>query len=129
MAITGSRADARLPLRNHLRRALRNQAKVERENGYQSALRSYSEALSPAMTRKEVEDYLKAKSIKFGQICCVEDERSTLADLIRIGKEHALGLAKNISFMLLFNSLPLSGTSHTRATIRTRLRKSSFSIT
>ena len=41
------------------------------------------------MTRKEVEDYLKAKSIKFGQICCAEDERSTLADLIRIGQEHA----------------------------------------
>ncbi len=38
------------------------------------------------MTRKEVEDYFQAKSIKFGQFCCV-DERSTYADLVKIGKE------------------------------------------
>ena len=38
------------------------------------------------MTRKEVEDYLHAKNISFGQLCCI-DERGAYAGLFKIGKE------------------------------------------
>ncbi len=66
--------------------AWRKQAQRKREEAYQSALNSYSEALKPGMTRKEVEDYLHARDIRFQQMCCV-DERSAFADLVRIGQE------------------------------------------
>jgi hypothetical protein len=68
--------------------ALRKRAQEKREITYQSALRSYSEVLKPGMTRREVEDYLRAKNIEFRQMCCVEDARSAYADLTKIGKEH-----------------------------------------
>jgi hypothetical protein len=61
-------------------------AKQKREAGYQTKLQSYSDVLKPGMTRKNVEDYLRAKSAAFGQLCCI-DERSALADLVKIGKE------------------------------------------
>jgi|SRR5580693_10627161 hypothetical protein len=69
--------------------APRKRVQEKRENTYQMALRSYSEVLSPGMTRNRVEDYLKAKNVEFSQMCCVEDERTSYADLIKIGKEHA----------------------------------------
>lgn len=58
----------------------------KREAAYQAKLESYTEALKPGMTRKNVEDYLRAKGVAFGQLCCV-DERSAYADLVYIGKE------------------------------------------
>jgi hypothetical protein len=60
----------------------------EREDTYQTTLKAYSEALPPGKTRKEVEDYLHAGDAHFMQMCCV-DERSALADLVKIGKEDA----------------------------------------
>jgi hypothetical protein len=69
--------------------ALRKRAQEKREITYQSALRSYSEVLKPGMTRREVEDYLRAKNIDFSQMGWVEDERTAYADLTKIGKEHA----------------------------------------
>jgi hypothetical protein len=44
------------------------------------------------MTRKEVEDYLRAKKLEFRQMCCVDTkEFRTIpcADLVRIGEEDA----------------------------------------
>jgi transcription termination factor NusB len=61
-------------------------AKQKRENAYQAKLQSYSDALKPGMTRKDVEDYLRAKGTAFRQLCC-NHERSALADLVNIGKE------------------------------------------
>jgi hypothetical protein len=61
-------------------------AKQKRENAYQAKLQSYSDALKPGMTRKDVEDYLRAKGTAFRQLCCI-DERSALADLVNIAKE------------------------------------------
>jgi hypothetical protein len=69
--------------------ALRRRAQEKREITYQSALRPYSEVLKPGMTRREVEDYLRAKNIEFRQMGWVEDERTAFADLTKIGKEHA----------------------------------------
>ena len=66
--------------------AWKRQAQQKREDAYQLALRSYSETLKPGMTRKEVEDYLHAKNISFGQLCCI-DERGAYADLFKTGKE------------------------------------------
>lgn len=65
----------------------RKQARNEREARYQSALSSYLEVLKTGMTRKDVEDYLRAHQTAFGQLCCI-DERSAYADLVKIGKEH-----------------------------------------
>jgi hypothetical protein len=42
---------------------LEKRAQEKREVAYESALRSYSEALRPGMTRKEVEDYLRFRLI------------------------------------------------------------------
>jgi len=41
------------------------------------------------MTRKAVEDYFRARDIKFRQMCCVEKGRGAWDDLTKIGKEHA----------------------------------------
>jgi hypothetical protein len=61
-------------------------AKQKRENAYQAKLQSYSDALKPGMTRKDVEDYLRAKGTAFRQLCCI-DERSAFAELVKIGKD------------------------------------------
>jgi hypothetical protein len=61
-------------------------AKQKREAVYQAALQSYSDALKPGMTRKNVEDYFRSKGIAFQQLCCIFKE-SAFADLVKIGKE------------------------------------------
>jgi hypothetical protein len=60
--------------------------KQKREAAYQAALQSYSEALKPGMTRKNVEDYLKAKGVKYERMCCI-DEKTAWVDIVGIGKE------------------------------------------
>jgi hypothetical protein len=61
-------------------------AKQKREASYQAVLQSYSEILKPGMTRKNVEEYLKAKGVKHERMCCI-DEKTAWVDLVRIGKE------------------------------------------
>jgi hypothetical protein len=61
-------------------------AQKKREAAYQATLKTYSDVLKPGMTRKNVEDYLRSKSISFGQGGWI-DEKSALADLVYIGKE------------------------------------------
>ncbi|MGA7792458.1 MAG: hypothetical protein WCA19_05420 [Candidatus Acidiferrales bacterium] len=71
--------------------ARRKQAQIkreEREGAYQTTLKAYSEDLPSGKTRKEVEDYIHARGAHIVQMCCV-DERSALADLVKIGKEDA----------------------------------------
>ena len=55
-----------------IRHKLKLQAKRKREAAYQSALLSYTEVLKPGMNRKEVEDYLRARTVDFSQMCCVD---------------------------------------------------------
>ena len=72
---------------------LKKQAGKRREAGYQTTLQSYAEVLKPGMSRKEVEDYLRAKNMPLRQMCCVEagtmSDRSSLDDLVKIGEENA----------------------------------------
>ena len=70
-------------------RVRKKRAQQEREVAYQTALRSYSEALKPGMTRKEVEDYLRVRNMLFSQMCCVHRKdisRSVRDDLTKIGR-------------------------------------------
>jgi hypothetical protein len=74
-----------------VRQVLEKRAEQKREVAYQSALRSYSEHFRSGMTRKEVEDYLRARNIRFQQMCCVDHKLSKTVwdDLTKIGQERA----------------------------------------
>jgi hypothetical protein len=76
-----------------VRHFLRERVQQKSEVGYQSALRSYSQVLTPGMTRKEVEDYLRSRNVKFSQMCCVESSQrfstNVYDDLTKIGQEDA----------------------------------------
>jgi len=73
--------------------AIKKRAAQKREAAYQSALSEYQRVLRPGMTRKEVEDYLRAKNADFSQMCCVNvvtsnsPKRHTWDDLVKIGEE------------------------------------------
>ena len=72
------------------KRARREQAQREREIVYQAALRSYSDVITPGITRKEVEDYLRARNVSFRQMCCVdrkEFSKNIYDDLAKIAQE------------------------------------------
>jgi hypothetical protein len=66
-------------------------ARKRREIGYADALKSYSEALHPGMTRKNVEDYLRSKNTKFTWIFTAFGARgvSQTADIVKIGEKAA----------------------------------------
>ena len=75
-----------------VRYVLEKRAQRRREAAYQSALSSYTAVLRPGMTRKEVEDYFRAKNIRFRQMCCVDIKtfsRNVFDDLTKIGQEEA----------------------------------------
>ena len=76
-----------------IRHELKLQAKRKREAAYQSALLSYTEVLKPGMTRKEVEDYLRARTVDFSQMCCVDGAqvhpKHSLDDVTKVGQEDA----------------------------------------
>jgi hypothetical protein len=90
LSVVGVRYE--LEKRAHRKRELEKLAQEKREVVYQSALHSYSEGLRPGMTRKEVEDYLRAKHITFGQSCCVDPKdlpKGVYDDLTKIGQDEA----------------------------------------
>jgi hypothetical protein len=72
-------------------RSVRATARRKREIGYQIELRTYSEALHPGITRKELEDYLRSNLTTFTQVFTAYGERaeSQYADLVEIGEETA----------------------------------------
>jgi hypothetical protein len=74
-----------------IRHGLRLQAKRKREAAYQSALLSYTQVLKPGITRKEVEEYLRARNVDFAQMCCVVDiqvhPKHSLDDITKVGQE------------------------------------------
>jgi hypothetical protein len=54
-----------------------------------AAVATYSQVLKPGMTRKEVEDYLRANKIQFSQLCCVDgSHKHSFDDLVKIGTLH-----------------------------------------
>ncbi len=55
---------------------------------YQATLHSYTDALKPGLTRKDVESYLRANNKVFSQMCCMErSDKNAYDDLTPIGKE------------------------------------------
>ena len=70
-----------------MRYAVKSKARKRREAEYQVTLHSYAQILRPGVTRKEVESYLRAKDLKFQQMCCVELRKHSLDDLVKIGSE------------------------------------------
>jgi hypothetical protein len=76
-------------VRSHIKsEARKTDARKKREAVYESTLQAYSQDLNPGLTRKEVEEYLRAKGTGFKQMCCVL-ERSAFADLVKVGREDA----------------------------------------
>jgi|SRR5882762_5299906 len=73
-----------------VRYSLRRRAQKRRELTYQTVLGTYSQSFKSGMTRKEVEDRLRAKNVSFRQMCCVdikEFKKSSWDDLVKIGEE------------------------------------------
>lgn len=99
----------------HLLRTKREQDK--REAAYQSALRSFSQAFKPGMSRKEVEDYLNAHNVRFSRMCCVAQHTGTFDDLTKIGEEDAPWYcsAKNIYVAFQFTAAERHGLPQTDA--------------
>src|SRR5437899_486807 len=95
-----------LALRSHIR----SEARKKREAAYQSALQAYTQNLKPGLTRKEVESYLRAKGTRLTQMCCVDEDVSAFADLVKVGEEDAPGFAANTTFTSHLNSLPRNPT-------------------
>jgi hypothetical protein len=71
-----------------VRSHIKSEARKKREAVYESTLQAYSQNLKAGLTRKEVEEYLRAKGTGFTQMCCVL-ERSAFADLVKVGEEDA----------------------------------------
>lgn len=72
-----------------VRSHLKTVAREKRERGYQVALRTYSQALSPGLTRTEVERYLHAKDADFFVEFGPFGGSYGSADLLRMGQETA----------------------------------------
>src|SRR5437870_5497043 len=74
-----------------LRHVLERRAQQRRDAAYQLALRAYEEVLRPGMTRKQVDDYLRAKSVELRLMCCVDpqESKSVWDELVKIGQEDA----------------------------------------
>jgi len=68
----------------------------KRETGYSLALKAYSEALHPGMTRKDIEDYLRSRKTQFRSELGPVGGRpeSQWADLVKIGEEPAFFCGK-----------------------------------
>jgi hypothetical protein len=81
----------------HQRR--KREAQKRREAGYELALHAYSQALRPGMSRKEVEDYLRAKSVPSLKMCCVGGRNS---DLVKIGQEDATWFCREVNVYVAF---------------------------
>jgi hypothetical protein len=92
-------------------------AKKTRELAYEAARRSYSEALKPGATRKEVEDYLGAKNVEFRRMCCVDSQQrfstNVYDDLTKVGQENAPWYCSENNIYVAFQFTgPHRGSSH-----------------
>jgi hypothetical protein len=83
---------------------------------YQSALQSYSEVLAPGTTRKNVEDYLRAKGVSFFQEGgAVSTDDGAFADLAKIGKEKHPWYCSEHAVYLAFHFTAVQPPGHSRA--------------
>jgi hypothetical protein len=107
-------------------------AQSRREIEYQETLHSYSEILKTGMSRKEVEDYLSAKKIRFRQMCCVDTKKfsrdaydNAYDDLVKIGQEDVPWFCSENNVYIAFqflgpnkNSVPAAEPSDTLKDVR-----------
>jgi hypothetical protein len=69
---------------------IRRHVERKQQAVYQSILRSYSAELKPGTARRDVELLLRAKGQSFQQTCCIlNEDRTALEDLVKIGSEPA----------------------------------------
>ena len=68
-------------------RAAQQKAQQQREATYQQKLRSYADALRKGMSRRDVELYLRSRSILYSQIGTGDQKAATL--ITKIGEEAA----------------------------------------
>ena len=75
---------------------MRAAATRKRETGYSLALKAYSEALHPGMTRKDIEEYLRSRKTQFRSELGPVGGRpeSQWADLVKIGEEATFSCSK-----------------------------------
>lgn len=74
-----------------VRSSVRAMARRKREIGYEAALRTYSAAFHPGITRKELEDRLRSSNTHFSWTSTAYGGRTETqyADLVKIGEENA----------------------------------------
>ncbi len=74
-----------------VRRQLAINAKKNRQAFYEAKLRSFTQALQPGMTRKQVQDYFHANNVEYSEECCgVFDNsvhRHSFDELVKVGQE------------------------------------------
>jgi hypothetical protein len=78
------KAKERLALSNE--KAREQQAASQRQQIYESILQSYRASFRNGMTRAEVRDSLRTRSVQFGEICCLERGESE-TEITEIGFE------------------------------------------
>jgi len=94
-----------LEKRAQQKHVLEKRAQQKREVAYKAALRSYSEVLRPGVTRNEVESYLRAENVRFGQMCCVDPtdlSKGVYDDLTKIGQEDAPWFCSEMNIYVAF---------------------------
>jgi hypothetical protein len=75
-----------------IRQIVKGQLRKKREVVYQATSQSYQQVLKPGTTRKQVENYLRARNQTFTQSCCVGTKgfpKHSWDDLAKIGAEDA----------------------------------------
>ena len=87
-----------------VRSGIQARASRKREIGYESEFRTYSEALHPGITRKELEEYLRSKNTDFTWAFTAYGGRrvSQYADLVKIGEETTSWYCGKASVYLAF---------------------------
>ena len=71
-------------------RSAKAEASQKRESTFESVVNAYSGAFVPGATRRDVESYLRERSIPFTKMCCLDAERY-VAILVKIGEEERPG--------------------------------------
>ena len=81
-----------------------------RDATYETALQSYSAALRPGVTRKDVESYIRSRGMAFGR-GRGNIGRETVDDLVPVGKDENTWVCSDNVVYVQFHFEPEEGTS------------------
>jgi hypothetical protein len=106
-----------------VRKITRDAARRKREIGYALALKAYSRALHPGMTRKEIEEYLRSRNTQFSWIFTAFGGRreSQYADIVKIGEEAAPWYCREAYVYVAFEFVPVKDFRQTDADVLQRI--------